>query len=405
MIVKAAIRKVPCRLIATAVAAIGMAGLAAQVQAQVLGPGKLRSAQEIAQASAAQAAQASGVVRVIVAFKPGTAANVKAAVAAARGSVKHEIFGMNAMAIEVPTQALKGLKNNPNVEYVEEDVIRNPFALTTPSTGTRTPPASWSRTASSWCRPTSCRTNAMAYNRKVCIIDSGVDQKHEDLAANGVNVTGEYDAGTGWWYTDENHHGTHVAGTIAAINNSGVGVVGVNPNKQLKLHIVKVFGNAGRLGLFVDPGRRRPTSAARGANVISMSLGGGRASMTEQRAFDKLQTKGVLSDRRGRQRRHHRRVLPGRLCQRDVGGGPGREQGGPRSRSTTATSRSPVPASTCCRPCRWAPARRPAPERGRQGLRRQPDGRLAEVKSATAPLADFGIGDTVNTAPSRARSA
>lgn len=81
-------------------------------------------------------AAAPATTRVIVAFKPGAAANVKSLVAAAKGSVKHEIFNMNAMAIEVPTVALKGLENNPNVEYIEEDVVRKPFALTTPSTGT-----------------------------------------------------------------------------------------------------------------------------------------------------------------------------------------------------------------------------------------------------------------------------
>lgn len=57
---------------------------------------------------------------------------MKSAVTIAKGAVKHEIFGMNAMAIEVPRVALKGLENNPNVEYIEEDVIRKPFALTTP---------------------------------------------------------------------------------------------------------------------------------------------------------------------------------------------------------------------------------------------------------------------------------
>jgi hypothetical protein len=62
---------------------------------------------------------------------------------------------MNAMAIEVPNVALKGLENNPNVEYIEEDVVRKPFALTTHRPAPPTPPASWSRTASSWCRPTS----------------------------------------------------------------------------------------------------------------------------------------------------------------------------------------------------------------------------------------------------------
>jgi hypothetical protein len=55
-------------------------------------------------------AAAPDTTRVIVAFKPGAAAAMKSAVAAAKGSVKHEIFNMNAMAIEVPTVALKGLR-------------------------------------------------------------------------------------------------------------------------------------------------------------------------------------------------------------------------------------------------------------------------------------------------------
>src|SRR5688500_15272096 len=100
----------------------------------------LKSTLVVAALAAAGLAHAAGTgsgnVRVIVAFKPGSAANVKAAVHAARGSVKHEIFGMNAMAVEVPTQALQGLTRNPNVEYVEDDVKRYPLGSTAPSTGT-----------------------------------------------------------------------------------------------------------------------------------------------------------------------------------------------------------------------------------------------------------------------------
>ncbi|WP_040788333.1 S8 family serine peptidase, partial [Massilia niastensis] len=217
----------------------------------------------------AQAA-APDTTRIIVSFKPGAAALLKSTVGALKGSVKHEIFGMNAMAVEVPAVALKGLENNPNVEYIEEDVVRRPFALTSPSTGTPY--------ASGQLVPYGIKlvqadqlSDAGAGNRKVCIIDSGYDRNHEDLSAN--SVTGEYDAGTGWWYTDENHHGTHVAGTIAAINNSGVGVVGVNPNKQLKLHIVKVFGKDGWAYSSTLTSAANKCGAA-GANVISMSLGG-----------------------------------------------------------------------------------------------------------------------------------
>jgi subtilisin family serine protease len=236
-------------------------------------------------------AAAPDTTRIIVAFKPGAKAAVKSAVAASKGAVKHEIFGMNAMAIEVPRVALKGLENNPNVEYIEEDVVRKPFALTTPSTGT--PYTSGQQVPYGIKQVQADQlSDSVAANRKVCIIDSGVNRDHEDLSGN--NFTGEYDSGTGWWYTDENHHGTHVAGTIAAINNSGVGVVGVNPNKQLKLHIVKVFGADGWAYSSTLASAANKCGAA-GANVISMSLGGGGKSITEQRAFDSLQTKGVLS--------------------------------------------------------------------------------------------------------------
>jgi subtilisin family serine protease len=239
------------------------------------------------------AAAAADTTRVIVAFKPGSAASMKSAVKAAKGNVKHEIAGMNAMAIEVPTAALKGLEHNPNVEYVEEDMLRRPTALTTPSTGT---PYVAGQLVPYGIKMVQADllSDANAGNRKVCIIDSGIDRAHEDFAGATANMTGQYDAGTGNWYTDENHHGTHVAGTIAAVNNSGVGVVGVNANAKLKLHIVKVFGANGWAYSSTLASAANQCGAA-GANVISMSLGGGRSSKTEQRAFDALQSKGVLS--------------------------------------------------------------------------------------------------------------
>jgi len=239
-------------------------------------------------------AHAADTTRVIVAFKPGSAANIKAAVAQARGNVKHEIFGMDAMAIEVPVQALKGLQNNPNVEYVEEDVVRKLFATETPSTGSPYMSGQLVPYGIPMVQADQLPSgDGLAGNRKVCIIDSGYDRAHEDLDSS-ANVTGEYDSGTGWWYTDENSHGTHVAGTIAAVNNSGVGVVGVNPNKKLKLHIVKVFGKDGwAYSSSLTTAANKCGNA--GANVISMSLGGGRASKTEQRAFDTLYSKGILN--------------------------------------------------------------------------------------------------------------
>jgi subtilisin family serine protease len=240
------------------------------------------------------ATAAATTSRVIVAFKPGAAANIRSAVAAAHGSVKLDIFGMNAMAVEVPTAALNGLNNNPNVEYIEDDLVRRPFSVTSASTGT---PYATGQLVPYGIQLVQADqlSDANTGNRKVCIIDSGVDFSHEDLKDNGSNVTGEYDSGTGWWYTDETDHGTHVFGTIAAVNQSGVGVVGVNPNKLLKLHIVKVFGAAGAWAYSSTLASAANKCGSAGANVISMSLGGTGHSITEQRAFDSLQTKGILS--------------------------------------------------------------------------------------------------------------
>lgn len=247
----------------------------------------------VAAAMAGNAIAGPTSTRVIVAYKAGAAAKIKAAVAAANGSVKLEIFKMNAMAVEVPNAALKGLENNPNVEYIEEDVIRKPFALTSPSTGT---PYQTGQLVPYGIKLVQADQlpDTNVGNRKICIIDSGVDFNHEDLSANGSNVTGEYDSGTGWWYTDETHHGTHVFGTIAAVNN-GLGVVGVNSNKLLKLHIVKVFGADGAWTYSSTLASAANKCGAANANVITMSLGGGMKSLTEQRAFDNLQTNGVLS--------------------------------------------------------------------------------------------------------------
>ena len=238
------------------------------------------------------ASAAADTTRVIVAFKPGSAASVKSAVHAAKGNIKHEIHGMDAMAIEVPLTALNGIKHNPNVAYVEEDVIRRPFATTSPSTGT---PYALGQSVPYGIKMVQADLLPDTYvgNRKVCIIDSGIDRAHADFVGSTANMTGVYNSGTGNWYTDENSHGTHVAGTIAAVNNSG-GVVGVNANARLKLHIVKVFSADG-WAYSSTLASAANQCASYGANVISMSLGGAASSTTESNAFATLQSKGILN--------------------------------------------------------------------------------------------------------------
>ncbi|HEU4843809.1 MAG TPA: S8 family serine peptidase [Burkholderiaceae bacterium] len=229
--------------------------------------------------------------RVIVGFRQGASANGKAAVAAVQGQQVLDLAEINASAAVIPTKALAALRNNPHIEYVEVDGKRTPTSWSTPSTGTPYQLGQQVPWGIAMVQADQL-PDTYAGNRMLCIIDSGIDLAHEDLHDN--RVSGDANPGTGAWDTDELHHGTHVAGTIAAIDNAGVGVVGVNPGRQLSLHIVKVFGADGWAYTSTLIGAANKCGAA-GANVISMSLGGGDRSIAEERAFDGLARRGVLA--------------------------------------------------------------------------------------------------------------
>lgn len=213
--------------------------------------------------------------RVVVKFKPGAAAQVETALKGAGGKVHLRLERQNAIAVTVPEQALAGLRNNPNIEYVERDQPRYPLGQVTPY-GINSVQA-----------PDTVATGADGSGIKVCVIDSGINAGHAEFA--GIPMTG-YPSG---WDNDSCGHGTHVAGTIAAADN-GSGVVGVSPG-QVSLHIVKVFDGAScgwsYSSTLMDAANRCVDA---GAQVINMSLGGG-SSRTEEAAFADLETRGVLS--------------------------------------------------------------------------------------------------------------
>ena len=123
---------------------------------------------------------------------------------------------------------------------------------------------------------------------KVCVIDSGLDNSNTDFVWN--NITGDNDSGTGNWYEHGGPHGTHVAGTIGAADN-GVGVVGMAPG--VDMHIIKVF-NADGWGYSSDLAYAADKCSNAGANIISMSLGGGGANSTEENAFKAFTQAGGL---------------------------------------------------------------------------------------------------------------
>lgn len=109
----------------------------------------------------------------------------------------------------------------------------------------------------------------------IAIVDTGVALDHPDLQGNlwtgpgGVHghdfVDGDDDP------DDYNFHGTHVAGTAAAIDDDGLGVAGVAPDAQIMA--VRVLDGDGS-GSSADIGDGIAYAAQNGADVINLSLGG-----------------------------------------------------------------------------------------------------------------------------------
>jgi len=255
-----------------------------------------------AASAAAQPAPAdrdADTVRVVVSFKPGTrlAHDARALMATLGGQVKVELPAQDAVAIVLPQHALARLRQHAAVAGVEEDAKRYrgmAMPARAPAQADRDEVPTPKREYTPYgikkvqARLVPASTNAPI---KVCIIDSGLDREHPDMIGN--EMTGEYDRGTGNWYDVDDPHGTHVAGTIAALKND-VGVVGVNGAREVSLHIVRVFSDLiwTYSSTLADAANK---CKAAGAKVINMSLGGPDASEVEQRAFDDLEQAGILS--------------------------------------------------------------------------------------------------------------
>ncbi|MGN5150725.1 S8 family peptidase [Aeromonas enteropelogenes] len=232
-----------------------------------------------------QGAMAVERARYLVQIKPGASDSVLAQSRGMGGELALVLKEQNALALWLPSTAVTALARNPNVLWVEPDAKRYASAETLPYgiPMVQAPQLS----------------DAAAGEVLVCIIDSGYSGNHPDLP-HGAQVQGSDNAGTGSWSSDENGHGTHVAGTIAAVGGNDMGVVGGLPNQSVPLHIIKVFGANGwayTSNLVGALNACQQTMSSRGFTrmVINMSLGGSVPSKTEERAFNQAYSQNVLS--------------------------------------------------------------------------------------------------------------
>ena len=104
----------------------------------------------------------------------------------------------------------------------------------------------------------------------IAILDSGVDRTHPDLAAKVISPGRDF-ANDDNDATDDNWHGTHVAGIAAADSNNAEGIAGVAWN--CKILPVKVAGadGTGFYSWIIDG---IIWAADQGAEVINLSMGG-----------------------------------------------------------------------------------------------------------------------------------
>ena len=153
---------------------------------------------------------------------------------------------------------------DPRVAWVQPDRVFTASAQSTP-TGIDRADGELSATA---------RINGVdeRVNVDVAVIDTGIDLDHPDL---NVHRAGAKNCSSGSSADDGNGHGTHVAGTIGALDNA-IGVVGVAPGARL--WPVRVLNNRGSGSTSsVICGIDFVTANASSIEVANMSLGGGGA--------------------------------------------------------------------------------------------------------------------------------
>lgn len=246
---------------------------------------------------------------ILVKFEPGTLGRAKAEThRRLHGRVRETIPGLDVQVLRVPKGQEKAkvaaYRSNPNVEYAElngiattSDDPNDPYDNTIQYTSSKHGDLhQWA-----WRKVQAYETwgEMKGYAAvKVAIIDTGIDNNHEDLPAVVAQkdfINGDDNA------NDDSGHGTHVAGTIGALSDNRTGVAGAYWNsigdagdmRSVELIVAKALGASGN-GSYSAIASAIDWSVNQGADAINLSLGGFLQSKTIERAVNRAWNKGTV---------------------------------------------------------------------------------------------------------------
>ena len=183
---------------------------------------------------------------------------------------------------------LKLIKNLPNVDYVEPDFETIAFEMTNDPGIVNSQQWGLFKIKVADAGSSAWNLTHGSSSVKVAIIDTGIDQDHQDLASK---IILQRNCTTSPTTDDKYGHGTHVAGIVGAVTNNNLGVAGVGYDVSL-INAKALADNGG--GYYSWLADCIKWSADNGAKVINMSLGGSSSSRTLQNAVNYAKNKGVV---------------------------------------------------------------------------------------------------------------
>ena len=245
------------KMLGLALAALPLVALAAPAQAQVAGEKIANSYICVFKANAVS--------------RGSVESEANRSVKAQGGQVKHvyrvALQGFNA---HMPAQAVERMQAaNPNIAYCEQDQIMAapPIRIEgKPGGGGGTQPAQTTPWGIARVNGGAAGTFGTAW-----VIDTGIDYTHPDLNVDTARSRSFLGGTT--TPADQNGHGTHVAGTIAAYDNT-IGVIGVAPGARVvAVRVLDRRGSGSNSGVIA--GVDYVASVGQPGDVANMSLGGG----------------------------------------------------------------------------------------------------------------------------------